>query len=1291
MGLVVGCQACQGSAPPKAPVREVAADIADIEGKNLSAEEELGALLKGKASLGRGRGSHRVAVPPFQLHARPEVMRERQYLGGSVAELFASRLTHTEGVSVLERSELTKIIEELRRGGEVSSAGAQKLAATGRLVGAEYLVLGGLHERDLTHFHAVIRPVRVEDAVVLPTVEFDLDASATGGPELDAAVAKILDKVGVVGASPPPAKPLAPAALALATRARELQYQGDLVKAQPLYAKALAEPSDQYRFEAEYIRLMLDLGMTEWALSRTSQVLSRMPASAAAACDRAAVTTQRARAINIAEGPAALGDAREAVRLAATCGDPVILGGALVVYASAVDSVHYPSRAAALAHAKRLAEGKSAWLSCWVDGNVAFDSDARLASAGSELDAAYTKIAERCEASGNLRVAAVHAGNAAYSTPVPSRRTELFARAAKLAERVGGSTLDTQLFAVADDLRGAGKPSEADARLLSVVESHLSSILQLTGALVEPESRLDDELLRAAKVSKPTVAARTVSEDEKLVLAAHRKGLAAGLRKWADRTRGESRQQADYYVAIADVLNPPREPTLTDKRAAITQRLERAKLPYEAVLAATAPPLRGSGANLQSAFWALTELYWLTVEGSEDKAREVLGAARKVAEWTQSPDLLREIAKFEARLYLRAKNPGAAKERLRAAAAFVKDSPGQTDALLDLEVEAAAQNPKAIAELRAKQVDFARKGAPARYAWTVYMAEDAAWKAGRDFGEGVARLVKLSQELDGQGAFEASATALERAARLYDDGTHTDGSTEHVRLALRRVTVLDKAGDPLRSLDSRVDLLWAIRGMLWHTYRGSTNEMMAKNPVAAQHMRDVRGRLDALVASGRLRDAARAVGRLPPGTPGAQEVIRAALGWAASFKDSAEFPMLAALLHRSAASETKDPAERKRELGLARDLFVEAKSTTEAAFAERQLMERADSETELWALADACWGLAGSSARDRAECVMGIGAYLIRGARSYADKERVRSAIARGREVLPEFDPASGITERYRLRTHIGVLAAEVGDVPTFDRMLEDIRDYYVRQQPDAYQFVSYQASFASSAARFDPKRSVALWREFDAAHGASDYWRSFEYPGVAKTARLAHDVEAERYFLEAGRAAAQRAPAQAYRYDLYAARLATEAKDWRASGAAYKAMAATVERMSPRSTVVHALALSDAAVALGLARDWAAADKLLAPHAKVWMKALTDGARLEAPCTRARALDLAAAVDMKLAQCAEGKLKREAAGRARALCTADYDDGAWTEGPKFATLHFENACAKAPELSVQNLLSGTP
>ena len=208
-GLVAGCQ----GAPPKAPTREVAQDIPDVDGKNLSGEEELGALLKGKASLGRARGSHRVAVPPFKLHARPDVARERQYLGGSVAELFASRLTHTDGVSVLERSELTKIIEELHRDNEVSAAGAQKLAATGRLVGAEFLVLGGLHERDLEHFHAVIRPVRVEDAVVLPTVEFDLDASATGGPELDAAVAKILDKVGVAGAPPPPARPLSPAAL----------------------------------------------------------------------------------------------------------------------------------------------------------------------------------------------------------------------------------------------------------------------------------------------------------------------------------------------------------------------------------------------------------------------------------------------------------------------------------------------------------------------------------------------------------------------------------------------------------------------------------------------------------------------------------------------------------------------------------------------------------------------------------------------------------------------------------------------------------------------------------------------------------------------------------------------------------------------------------------------------------------------------------------------------------------------------------------------------------------------
>ncbi len=867
----------------------------------------------------------------------------------------------------------------------------------------------------------------------------------------------------------------------------------------------------------------------------------------------------------------------------------------------------------------------------------------------------------------------------------------MFARAAKLAERAGGRTLDNQLFAVADDLRGAGKPSEADARLLSVIASHLGSILELTGAVVEPESRLDDELLRRAKVAKPTVAARTVSEDEKLVLTAHRKGLAAALRKWADRTRAESRQQADYYVAIVDVLDPPREPALTDAKAAITRRLERAKLPYEAILAATAPPLRGSGADLESAFWALTELYWLTVEGSQDRAREVLGAARKVAEWTQAPNLLREITQYEARLYLRAKNPGAATERLRAAAALVKDSPGQSAALLDLEVEAAARDPKAIAELRARQVELGQKETPARLVWTVYLAEDAGWKAGaRDFREGVARLIKVSEELEGQGAFEASALALQRAAQLYDDGTHSDGSAEHVRLGLRRATVLDKTGDPLRALEARVDVLGDIRAMIWHTYRGGANDVMAKSPIAAEQMRDVRARLDALVAEGRLRDAARIAGKLPSAAPGAQAVVRAALGWANSFKDSAEFPRLAAILHQRVAAETKDDAERKREIGLARDLFVEAKSTTEATFAERQLMERAETEAELWALGDACWGFAGTSPVDRADCVMGVGLYLLRGSRHVTDKERARSVIARGREALPGFDAAFGVTERFRFRTHLGVLAAEVGDVPTFDRMLEDIRDYYVRQQPDAYQWVSFLSSFASAAVRFDPKRSVTLWREFDAAHGASDYWRAGQYADVAKTARLARDAEAERFFLEAGRAAAQRAPGQAYRYDLHAARVAIEAKDWRAAGAAYKAMAATVERMTPRSAVIHAVALTDEAVVLGLARDWAGADKVLAPHTKVWMKALADGAPLDAPCTRARALEVAAAVDMKLAQCAEGKQKREAANRARALCTAPLDDGSWSEGPGPA-FRLENACARAPELSVQNLMSGTP
>src|SRR5690349_4343329 len=118
--LLLAVLACSHSAPALQHPHRINAPIIDNESKNLAAKQDIDALLQGVQGYGRTVDAIRIAVPP--LDDTP--------LGEAYAAVIITELATTPGVTVLERSELTQIIEELKRKGDDKS-----LIEAGKLLG----------------------------------------------------------------------------------------------------------------------------------------------------------------------------------------------------------------------------------------------------------------------------------------------------------------------------------------------------------------------------------------------------------------------------------------------------------------------------------------------------------------------------------------------------------------------------------------------------------------------------------------------------------------------------------------------------------------------------------------------------------------------------------------------------------------------------------------------------------------------------------------------------------------------------------------------------------------------------------------------------------------------------------------------------------------------------------------------------------------------------------------------------------------------------------------------------
>ena len=132
----VGCGGAEVSVPPAAPASAPASKV-DVASQNLPIEKELDALLTGTAKLGSPRSNLRVGLVPFKVVGPAEA--QKGWVGEAAAVMVAAQLSEVEGVSLVERAQLGRVIEELKRGGD-SPDGIKRAAASAGVLGARILV-----------------------------------------------------------------------------------------------------------------------------------------------------------------------------------------------------------------------------------------------------------------------------------------------------------------------------------------------------------------------------------------------------------------------------------------------------------------------------------------------------------------------------------------------------------------------------------------------------------------------------------------------------------------------------------------------------------------------------------------------------------------------------------------------------------------------------------------------------------------------------------------------------------------------------------------------------------------------------------------------------------------------------------------------------------------------------------------------------------------------------------------------------------------------------------------------
>ncbi|HSC86917.1 MAG TPA: hypothetical protein VLC09_06585, partial [Polyangiaceae bacterium] len=823
----------------------------------------------------------RVAVLPFRVSG-PNATAQA-WMGDAAAMETTALLSKQQGVSVLERREVTALVSEIQRGSDPT-----RMATTGRLVGAERLILGELVEAGAGQVRVFIRPVRVEDGRV-----FDVQSALLDVDDWLDGLEDVIEELGAKAFGGSPAqlvdgKPLSPAALQLAARARGLSARGELMAALPLYEKALVERSNAWDVEADYAVLLNDLNMFDVAAARAQETLDRMPLAPALGCARTRLQAEFAR------GRLDFSEAREAVRLSAACGDKVVQARALTNYGRMATWVDYPLALAAFERAGRLlGPSGNGWQRCVLRFNQRDAVVVQGLDEGTAPREAWEEIARDCESAGNDYFASQAWEKASEHSFIEADRSGALERAGVDAQKCGGMRLVKARLALAEHQRRLGKPSEADATLLAALGEWLGRIAARNGGLPALERELDRDLLERAGMAQAKPAPREPLSGD-LFVAAERLALATVLREWARQTESSSQRQAAVYRKLADRLAGSPASVADTSLGRLEQALAQERTSLVALEQAQAAPLRGSFylANVEV---ALDERFWESLDDgtSPEEISRIQAAHAKVAGWHQAPKALVDQSRYQAERAAREGKSEDALAAVRSARTRLTRDAWYEDWLASAE-DAATEDESAVASLREAQLGLARRlGASAWLNQLYYNASERARHDARACESGRADLLAAEKALAEQKAWGEAIEAYDKAIRLErlcDGGRAGPGSLE---LARERAKLLDSLGDPLRHLEGVVGLLREKSDLQMYP----DAEELALATSLADGARE-------LFRSGRPRDAARVAAEAEMRTAG--EMWLEALDWTKSLSDSAEYPWIRGQLHHGLSSWVQD-------------------------------------------------------------------------------------------------------------------------------------------------------------------------------------------------------------------------------------------------------------------------------------------------------------------------------------------------------------------------------------------------
>lgn len=1244
LALTLLLGAC-GSRPPNEPPapRPPVENFVDVDAENLAAEAELDALLKGEEQLGSAGKVLRIAVPPWVVLGS----EKNRWMGEASAEYVGAELGRQAGTSVVQRGELLDLVVALKKSrGQADTSVVSK----GKLVGADLLVTGTMLPGSGDGLRCVMKAVRVEDATLAATIEFQAELDGLDRAIAEA-TAKLRQKIGMQLSQSVTPPVLERKLRQLAARARERQYEGRLLDAQPSFAAALEKPSDAFAYEADYMRLMNDLGMLDWTVDRATRVLARMPRNELTVCARARILTER---VDASPEPDVKG-AREAVRAAASCGDPAVIARALSSYSFEVVPVHYPAARLAAQRARDFAKRGGAYASCEAEfQNYWYESDS-LNDRGSR-EARWLERARACTEAGNVRVGVIGLGNAALFAWSPNKRLALRREAVELAKRVGGSTLDGARRALAKELRDRGQPSAADSVLLESIGARVRALVKLNGGLADPEARMDKELLARAQVPAGGGATRTATGADALVVKAHRIALGALLGDWALRTKPESKSQAAVYQSIARELNPPtpeRDTNDLEGEKLLAKRLTIARLALASIEARKEALPRSSGADLGSAFDAIWSRYFeLRAAGKATLAerKRLLAAAKKIVAWRDAPRDSVNALRLEA---LVLGDEGKAPEGvavLRSARTRIKDGPTLSNLVLANEAELSDSiDARAAAEARRQRIETAKRLGPTDWIQSIFDLGYAA--VGRDADavrDAESQLLAAAEKLESEGAYEPAAMAWERSGQLQLRASHAQGSSVDVERYQRRARVLDRLNDPLRSLTARADVLNRRAAQFRESYRDGAQRVLNRDLLIATVVREMEPKLRALVAAGQARDAVRVVVHLPA-TTASESLITSAIEWANSFEDSAEQPVLVGRLYAMRATLATAPAARKDALAKSREAYARGGDLLEASWQAQRLVRTASSEAELHEYFAQCLAVVEKQPAYQAECIEGLAAGLYEGAARVTDRKRYTPYVAIGLGALAAFDRRASPAERRYYRTEVAIVAAVAGDLDTVRRLDREVRDYYTKTAPDPYKLVGHLGELGHALRRWHPDLATETYLAFANARGSSSYWNAGVFFEYADTARRAGNTSAEAFFLREGRSAALQHVRYLYHYEVYPARAAIEKSAWRDVEKAYTAALAALEKQKLVDAPAKSRAVLGQALARAFKKDAAGALRALRPE----LERIESG-QSSTPCFDSELLSVAAAFENARNKCESAEKLRVLAASVRARCTGE-------------------------------------